>query len=243
MYTEIIGDLVNEAGRYDVVLHGCNCQNIMGSGVARYLRSKYPKIYDADTEAFRNGKVALGNYSKWYNEDINTVFINAYTQFNMRGRYKGVPDVDYTAIEKVLKKINLEYKGLTIGMPLIGCGLAGGNWKIVKNTIQNTLVDVNANIVFLLVEYLKIKIVEFLETYNIDLYDNWNKITINKNTIENSYILNLNDLLNNYEIDYDNDNFMNSFINNLSLLKCVKNVTKNGNIVEIDIANEYLKYY
>jgi hypothetical protein len=30
--------------------------------------------------------------------------------------------------------------GESVGLPLIGCGLAGGNWKIVEVMIQETLV-------------------------------------------------------------------------------------------------------
>src|SRR5271167_114181 len=28
-----------------IIAHGCNCQGVMGSGVARFLRDKYPQIF------------------------------------------------------------------------------------------------------------------------------------------------------------------------------------------------------
>ena len=47
----------------------------------------------------------------------------------------------------VLKKINHEYKGKRIGLPKIGCGLANGDWNVVKKIIEDRLKDCDVTIV------------------------------------------------------------------------------------------------
>ena len=39
-----------------VIVHGCNAQGVMGSGVAKQLRAKYPEIYDAYVKHLGNFK-------------------------------------------------------------------------------------------------------------------------------------------------------------------------------------------
>jgi len=46
-----------------------------------------------------------------------------------------------------MRKINHVFKGQHIGLPKIGCGLAGGDWNIVKEIIQKELKDCNVIIV------------------------------------------------------------------------------------------------
>jgi O-acetyl-ADP-ribose deacetylase (regulator of RNase III) len=46
-----------------------------------------------------------------------------------------------------MKKINYKFKGKHIGLPLIGCGLAGGDVTIVKKIIQEELKDCTVTIV------------------------------------------------------------------------------------------------
>lgn len=40
-----------------------------------------------------------------------------------------------------MRKINHIFKGQHVGLPQIGCGLAGGDWNRVKTIIQNELKD------------------------------------------------------------------------------------------------------
>lgn len=75
--------------------------------------------------------------------------INAYTQYNFAGQeyFDNHKPVDYDAITLCTRKINFKFKGLHIGLPLIGCGLAGGDWNIVKPIIQKELKDMNVTVV------------------------------------------------------------------------------------------------
>jgi len=73
----------------------------------------------------------LGNYT-WAKYKYGYV-INAYTQ------YLGGANLDYEALTLVLRKINHKFKGEHIGLPQIGCGIAGGDWKKVRKIIKREL--------------------------------------------------------------------------------------------------------
>lgn len=119
------GNLIDlaEAGQFDVIVHGCNCQNTMGSGIAREIRQRYPQAYTADCEAVKNKENKLGTYS---GVKVGTFWIiNAYTQFHYLPR--GVDHFDYTGFSQILDNIYKEFPKHRFGFPYIGMGLAGGN--------------------------------------------------------------------------------------------------------------------
>jgi len=76
------------------------------------------------------------------------IITNCYTQFDITGRKVGKMDLDYAALELCLKKMNHVFKGRHIGLPLIGCHLAGGDWNIVKKMIQEHLKNCKVTVVF-----------------------------------------------------------------------------------------------
>jgi O-acetyl-ADP-ribose deacetylase (regulator of RNase III) len=46
-----------------------------------------------------------------------------------------------------MRKINHQYPRKKIGLPKIGCGLAGGDWNIVRQIIERELIDMDVTIV------------------------------------------------------------------------------------------------
>ncbi len=68
--------------------------------------------------------------------DHEITVINAYTQFNWRG--SGVL-ADYEAIRKAMQKIKSLHSGNRIGYPMIGAGLAGGDWDTIARIISEEL--------------------------------------------------------------------------------------------------------
>ncbi|MDM1246513.1 macro domain-containing protein [Acinetobacter sp. R933-2] len=134
------GDLLvlAEQGQFDVIVHGCNCFCTMGAGIAKAIKEKFPEAYQADLQTVSGDRGKLGTYSqaKIQREGVEFVIINAYTQFNWRGR--GIK-ADYAAIEQVFKSIKSEFSGLRIAYPLIGAGLAGGDWAVISKIIDHEL--------------------------------------------------------------------------------------------------------
>ena len=136
----IKGDLIKlgKEGYFDVIIHGCNCFCTMGAGIAKAIKAEFPGAYEADLRTEKGSKEKLGSYSHAtiQLENSQLVVINAYTQFNWRG--KGTK-ADYDAIRAVFKAIKDNFTGKKIGFPMIGAGLAGGDWRVISEIISQEL--------------------------------------------------------------------------------------------------------
>jgi O-acetyl-ADP-ribose deacetylase (regulator of RNase III) len=134
------GDLIKLAldGKFDVIIHGCNCFNTMGAGIALTIRIEFPEALKADNKTHKGNKNKLGTYSSATvtknGHDITVV--NAYTQYEYKGR--GVK-ADYKAIKNVFKKVKRDFHGKRIGYPKIGAGLAKGDWDTISEIINKEL--------------------------------------------------------------------------------------------------------
>ena len=132
MITYKTGNIVDVESGF--ILHGCNAQGVMGSGVAKALRDKYPEIYEPYRKYCQESKISeiLG---KIFCHSISQSLCigNAITQ-EYYGR-DGRKYVSYDALDRVFRQIS-EFPGLEIlqkiHMPKIGSGLGGGNWKVVE---------------------------------------------------------------------------------------------------------------
>ena len=133
---EVKGNLVEMLlnGELDVIIHGCNYQTTMGAGIALEIKKKIPEAYWADVMYSQNL-----DYNKLSNWSIASVrnrlgkvgfVINLYTQYN------GGSDLYEHALLLGFQK--LKHFILTdkkIGIPFIGCGIAGGDWDKLKPQI------------------------------------------------------------------------------------------------------------
>jgi O-acetyl-ADP-ribose deacetylase (regulator of RNase III) len=138
----IHGDLLKLAlsGRFDVIIHGCNCQCQMGAGIAKTVKALFPEAYRADCETIKGAREKLGSisFAAIVRPSASFTIVNAYTQFHWRG--SGVK-ADYEAIRSAMRAVGLRFDGLRIGYPLIGAGLAGGDWNIISSIIDEELDD------------------------------------------------------------------------------------------------------
>lgn len=135
---KVKGDLIKMAidGQFDVIIHGCNCFCTMGAGIAKNIKKQFPEAYQKDLKTAKGEKSKLGEISwvKTMNESL--IVVNGYTQFNWKGNGR---KVDYEAIRQVFKKVKENFTGLKIGYPAIGAGLAGGDWEIISEIIEEEL--------------------------------------------------------------------------------------------------------
>lgn len=155
------GDLLQLAydGEFDIIVHGANCQNTMGSGIAGQIAKRFPSAVEADRRTVAGDREKLGHYTfaKIKGEGDHTFhLINAYTQFD----YGGGSDLfEYEHFDRFLKGFSLALlctPGLTrIGFPYIGCGLAGGDEKRIVEKIEqfSKIVENHASVT--LVRYVR----------------------------------------------------------------------------------------
>ena len=133
-----------------ILLQQVNCVNEMNSGVAKAIFTKWP-IVKREYHKYCLGKSPNNLLSTI--QPINTkdgmLIINVFSQLN-RGRdgrqytdYEAVR-VGFIAVLKLLEEIfwDDESIGGDIALPyLYGCGLGGGDWKIVSNIIGEVFGD------------------------------------------------------------------------------------------------------
>lgn len=136
----VTGDLITLAleGEFDVIIHGCNCYNTMGAGIARAVRDRLPEAFAADRATIKGDFEKLGTYTsaEMVRDDVRFTVINAYTQGNYRG--SGAL-VDYDAIRSNFRAVAKNFPDARIGYPKIGAGLAGGDWDRIAAIIDEEL--------------------------------------------------------------------------------------------------------
>lgn len=139
MIIRVIGNVTEAFDTY--IAHGCNAQGVMGSGVAKAVREKWPKAYD-DYKLFlptyikKDTSEALGNIMFSYQPD-GKVIINCITQ-NYYGR-DGMKYVSYDAIDECFLRLSRQLKEPGISIPKIGAGLGGGRWEVIEEIIKHRM--------------------------------------------------------------------------------------------------------
>lgn len=154
-YQKLSGNLVDnkllEQG--GVIVHGCNAQGAMGSGVARVIKTKWPVVYTDYRSMYKQYGLETGDVIYSHVEE-NLYVANAITQEFYRGCKDG-PEldvyVDYQAVGRCFQDIIDffdEYPDITrnIHMPFIGAGLAGGSWNRIEGIIKEVLKDTDINL-------------------------------------------------------------------------------------------------
>lgn len=119
------------------IIHGCNCQGVMGAGVAKAIKEMYPKAY-SDYHQFCLSKTTselLGGYvSVQVTPDL--CVYNALTQNKFATSYRAV---SYDAIDKCFYRIFSLGLHKEFNIPFIGAGLGGGDWDIIEAIIKSNL--------------------------------------------------------------------------------------------------------
>lgn len=149
----IKGDLLE--GDWEFAAHVANSHCVMGSGVAYFLRKKWPQVYQADLDFQDNldmndcdavpndklgffsmadvgdGRGVYNMYAMWgVGNDGNPLYRNC--------RYDSLFDALYRMSEDIITS-NPYYEGMfKVGVPWgLGCVRAGGSWQIVESILQD----------------------------------------------------------------------------------------------------------
>lgn len=158
-----------------MIAHGCNAQGVMGSGVAKVVYDDYPWAYDTYRMMFerfqKRGRTDFLGHSfpsndrlltseENFKDEVSLIF-NLITQDNY-GR-TGARFVNYWAIASSFKMMNDQVLRINkeslpeiskwgephVAIPLIGAGLGGGDWNIIKEIINDSTPDIDITVVTL----------------------------------------------------------------------------------------------
>ena len=133
-----LGDMFKAPER--CLIHGCNSQGVMGSGVAKAVRELYPDAYSAYVVKHRTDGLRLGEVV-WV-ECGERIIGNAITQ-DRYGRDLNTVYCSYDAIQTAMVEVQryaAEHGLDRVGMPLIGSGLGNGDWTYIARIIEDAAV-------------------------------------------------------------------------------------------------------
>jgi O-acetyl-ADP-ribose deacetylase (regulator of RNase III) len=135
---------------YRIIPHVCNNQGVMGKGVAKALYNKWPEVKKQYLWRFKlmEGVIELGEAFP-VNVGNDTFVYNMIAQLGVMSRRDknnnpigrdGKPPIRYTSLIKAMntvKNFASQINGsVEIHCPKFGCGLAGGNWNVIKSIIE-----------------------------------------------------------------------------------------------------------
>ncbi|PRY33858.1 O-acetyl-ADP-ribose deacetylase (regulator of RNase III) [Spirosoma oryzae] len=153
-FQEVDGNLITMAlaGEFDVIAHGCNCQCVQGSGIARQMNYQFgtnnPANFSLEAIQYKGAIDKLGrvqvHHIPTYGRERGLWVCNLYTQYNYGAT---AVQLDYEALTLCLRKLNRLYKGKYLGLPLIGGGLAGGDRDRIKQIMKAELTDCHVTLV------------------------------------------------------------------------------------------------
>lgn len=134
------GDLLE--AKENIICHACNCMGVMGSGVAKQIRKKYPQVYeeylekvDEYTQGEDLRKELLGQVHAVV-IDENKIVVNMFTQYKF-----GNDGKQYTNLEAMFKCLLAvrqvaEKNKISVAMPYkIGSYRGGAKWDEVEELI------------------------------------------------------------------------------------------------------------
>lgn len=127
-----------------LIAHGVNCQNAMGSGVAKALFTKWPKV---KSEYHKWGSMVLGE-AQFVEVETELIIANCFTQdrYGRDGRRYANASAIACALGKAARYA-LEREMNEIHIPKIGCGLGGLDWDEDVVPVLQTVERVNSIII------------------------------------------------------------------------------------------------
>lgn len=129
----------------DVIAHQVNIEGVMGGGLARDVRIKFPAVFDAYAkfckEQENKGQLLGAIQSVPINERqcICNLFAQSLIPIDATRRC-----TSYGALRACLKKINELYPGKSVAIPYrIGSALGGGDWGIIMDIILEECINID----------------------------------------------------------------------------------------------------
>ena len=155
-----VGNIVHEV-KEGIIVQQVNAQGVMGSGVAKDIREKYPQVFEVYSRAvgpaytqYQNGRHLLGmmipvqvDTNLWVCNIVGQQFFGRDPHLQPTGQYTsydalavGFKSLRHFALENFVLTEDLRWATRpVINFPLIGCGLGGADWNIVSSIIETCL--------------------------------------------------------------------------------------------------------
>lgn len=131
------------------IVQQVNCRGVMGAGLAKQIRARWPGIYAPYADICRNkGAQALGTMFPYVTPDNGPVICNCFAQ---DGYGRDRQYTSYQHLRKSLLQVKTYVEGCLKEVPKpsasiripygLGCGLAGGDWDVVYGILNEVFCD------------------------------------------------------------------------------------------------------
>ena len=169
MIKEVDGNLLTYPG-IQVIGHQTNCLGVMGAGIAKQIKARWPEVFKAYNWVCKDGVTTpdphtlLGKCQIIKTEDGKYVanlfgeysFCESIAPYEEGGKPR---HTDYDALAECLNRLHtwlVLMEKTTVGLPYkIGCGLAGGDWDGVVYPMIKEEFDDDEDITLYIVKYNK----------------------------------------------------------------------------------------
>ena len=119
------GDMFADLAPGTALAHGVNCLGLMGAGVAKIVRDRYPSVYDSYRDHCVNRNL-FGGDSYLVEDEVSGRRI-----FNLASQFQPGPNAHIEYLIDSILRMDSQAKHFgitTVHMPRIGCGIGGLNW-------------------------------------------------------------------------------------------------------------------
>jgi hypothetical protein len=124
---------------HGIICQQVNCMGVMGAGLAKQIKEKYPMVYTKYRQAYYEGELQLGHVL--FTDTKQGVIIASICGQWEYGREPNTIYTSYDGLRTGIQRVHLlsNKLGLPVYVPSgLGCGLANGDWTTV-----NTMIAVN----------------------------------------------------------------------------------------------------
>jgi hypothetical protein len=134
--------LITHVNEFDATLVGTNCYQVMRNGFQYEIAKNYPYVLSENYNSKYADIRKLGTILECKMENKPLIFL-LFISFGYNFKGDNSPFVDYAAIEKAFKLLNLLYAGKHFATTMIGTTMYDGNGDIDKilNILNRTVTN------------------------------------------------------------------------------------------------------
>jgi O-acetyl-ADP-ribose deacetylase (regulator of RNase III) len=133
------GDILQS--KDDAIVNPVNCVGVMGAGLAKQFRDKYPRMFADYKLACAKKEVKIGVMWVYFEDNNSQIIIN----FPTKKHWNDPSEFSYIEKGLVGLKRTLSYYHLkSVSLPKIGAGLGNLPWAEVRVEIEKHLSDLDS---------------------------------------------------------------------------------------------------
>jgi O-acetyl-ADP-ribose deacetylase (regulator of RNase III) len=124
------------AATAQTLVNPVNTEGVMGAGLARAFRDRYPEMFREYRELCRERRLSIGTLHLWQGPDRWVLNLPTKTSWRLPSTL--------AYIEAGLRRFRQDYPALgitSVAFPALGCGCGSLSWSAVRSLMDSSLAD------------------------------------------------------------------------------------------------------